>query len=198
MAGKPQPGRCSLDWGQNAWFCGVSGMLRPVPSTIFTTATRFKFSFKAPQRVTHCAKLRECAEVLAVFHKAVATAKGTFEHRSCRTAIGTNKLASGGSKLGSSCWSFNSINRQSPRFRAFDKLAPTPEKEGTGHGMAIVKQIVKAHVGTVNAESDHATGSPSPLPSSGSIELSTPRALSGTLGLRMFLSLNLSMFCYGV
>lgn len=40
------------------------------------TPARFKFSFKAPQRVTHFAKLRGCAEVLAVFQKAVATAEG--------------------------------------------------------------------------------------------------------------------------
>ncbi len=40
------------------------------------TPARFKFSFKAPQRVTHFAKLRECADLLAVFHKAITTADG--------------------------------------------------------------------------------------------------------------------------
>jgi uncharacterized protein YecE (DUF72 family) len=36
------------------------------------TPVRFKFSFKAPQRVTHFAKLRDCAEVLGVFRDAIA------------------------------------------------------------------------------------------------------------------------------
>ncbi len=40
------------------------------------TPDRFKFSYKAPQRVTHFAKLCECAGVLAVFHKAVSVADG--------------------------------------------------------------------------------------------------------------------------
>src|SRR5437868_4569867 len=36
------------------------------------TPARFKFSFKAPQRVTHFAKLRDCAATLRVFRKAIA------------------------------------------------------------------------------------------------------------------------------
>ena len=36
------------------------------------TPEEFRFSFKAPQRVTHFAKLRDCAEVLGVFAKAIA------------------------------------------------------------------------------------------------------------------------------
>lgn len=36
------------------------------------TPARFRFSFKAPQRVTHFAKLRGCAEVLGVFRDAIA------------------------------------------------------------------------------------------------------------------------------
>lgn len=39
-----------------------------------TTPARFKFSFKAPQRVTHFSKLRGCAELLEVFHRAIAVA----------------------------------------------------------------------------------------------------------------------------
>jgi uncharacterized protein YecE (DUF72 family) len=38
------------------------------------TPERFKFSFKAPQRVTHFAKLRGCAELLHVFHEAISVA----------------------------------------------------------------------------------------------------------------------------
>ncbi len=38
------------------------------------TPARFKFSFKAPQRVTHFAKLRGCADLLKVFHKAIVAA----------------------------------------------------------------------------------------------------------------------------
>ena len=38
------------------------------------TPAQFKFSFKAPQRITHFAKLRECAEILTVFQKAVSSA----------------------------------------------------------------------------------------------------------------------------
>ena len=38
------------------------------------TPERFKFSFKAPQRVTHFAKLCGCAELLQVFHEAIAGA----------------------------------------------------------------------------------------------------------------------------
>jgi uncharacterized protein YecE (DUF72 family) len=38
------------------------------------TPERFRFSFKAPQRVTHFAKLRGCAEVLEVFAKAISVA----------------------------------------------------------------------------------------------------------------------------
>src|SRR5260221_8736871 len=36
------------------------------------TPDRFKFSFKAPQRVTHFAKLRDCTETLEVFSAAVS------------------------------------------------------------------------------------------------------------------------------
>jgi uncharacterized protein YecE (DUF72 family) len=38
------------------------------------TPDQFRFSFKAPQRVTHFAKLRGCKEVLAVFAKALTPA----------------------------------------------------------------------------------------------------------------------------
>lgn len=38
------------------------------------TPERFTFSFKAPQRVTHFAKLRGCAELLTIFHKAIVAA----------------------------------------------------------------------------------------------------------------------------
>ncbi len=38
------------------------------------TPARFRFSFKAPQRVTHFSKLRGCAELLQVFHAAISTA----------------------------------------------------------------------------------------------------------------------------
>lgn len=38
------------------------------------TPERFKFSFKAPQRVTHFAKLRKCGEILHVFQNAIAPA----------------------------------------------------------------------------------------------------------------------------
>jgi uncharacterized protein YecE (DUF72 family) len=39
------------------------------------TPAEFRFSFKAPQRVTHFAKLRGCAEVLGVFAKAISVAE---------------------------------------------------------------------------------------------------------------------------
>ncbi len=38
------------------------------------TPARFKFSFKAPQRITHFAKLRGCGELLQVFHQSLAAA----------------------------------------------------------------------------------------------------------------------------
>ena len=38
------------------------------------TPTRFKFAFKAPQRITHFAKLRDCAEFLKIFQAAIAPA----------------------------------------------------------------------------------------------------------------------------
>jgi len=38
------------------------------------TPAEFRFSFKAPQRVTHFAKLRGCAEILEVFAKAITEA----------------------------------------------------------------------------------------------------------------------------
>ena len=36
------------------------------------TPVDFRFSFKAPQRITHFAKLFECAEILSVFEEAIA------------------------------------------------------------------------------------------------------------------------------
>jgi uncharacterized protein YecE (DUF72 family) len=39
------------------------------------TPAQFRFSFKAPQRVTHFARLRGCAEVLEVFAKAISVAE---------------------------------------------------------------------------------------------------------------------------
>jgi uncharacterized protein YecE (DUF72 family) len=38
------------------------------------TPARFRFAFKAPQRVTHFAKLRGCREVLTIFDEALAVA----------------------------------------------------------------------------------------------------------------------------
>jgi len=38
------------------------------------TPARFKFSFKAPQRVTHFARLRGCADLLGIFHHAISVA----------------------------------------------------------------------------------------------------------------------------
>src|SRR5258708_7541359 len=39
------------------------------------TRAEFRFSFKAPQRVTHFAKLRGCRELLEVFGQAIAIAE---------------------------------------------------------------------------------------------------------------------------
>jgi uncharacterized protein YecE (DUF72 family) len=39
------------------------------------TPARFKFSFKAPQKVTHFAKLRDCAETVSHFHGVVSALK---------------------------------------------------------------------------------------------------------------------------
>jgi uncharacterized protein YecE (DUF72 family) len=51
----------------------------PAASTILKwtglTPAAFRFSFKAPQRVTHFSKLRDCAEILKVFAKAIAVAE---------------------------------------------------------------------------------------------------------------------------
>ena len=38
------------------------------------TPLHFKFSFKAPQRITHFSKLRECKEILGVFHQPLSLA----------------------------------------------------------------------------------------------------------------------------
>jgi len=38
------------------------------------TPAQFKFSFKAPQRVTHFSRLRDCGEILEVFQTAIAAA----------------------------------------------------------------------------------------------------------------------------
>lgn len=52
----------------------------PAEKTILSwssaTPPRFKFAFKAPQRVTHFAKLRGCAEILGIFHAAISSAGG--------------------------------------------------------------------------------------------------------------------------
>ncbi len=37
-----------------------------------TTPAHFRFSFKAPQKVTHFAKLRDCAQTMAFFHEAIS------------------------------------------------------------------------------------------------------------------------------
>jgi len=37
-----------------------------------STSARFKFSFKAPQKITHFAKLRDCGGTLRVFREAIA------------------------------------------------------------------------------------------------------------------------------
>jgi uncharacterized protein YecE (DUF72 family) len=56
----------------------VNYTFRRIPSattmTNWAVATpeRFKFSLKAPQRVTHFAKLRDCAETLRYFHQVVS------------------------------------------------------------------------------------------------------------------------------
>jgi len=42
--------------------------------------------------------------------------------------------------------------------KVFDKLATDPEREGTGVGLTIVKQIVEAHGGTVSADNAHDSG----------------------------------------
>src|SRR4051812_556209 len=58
----------------------VNYTFRQIPSekTIVNWSTgtpaRFKFSFKAPQRVTHFAKLRNCGELLQIFQEALAKA----------------------------------------------------------------------------------------------------------------------------
>lgn len=46
---------------------------KTVENWISATPAAFRFSFKAPQRVTHFAKLRGCEEVLEVFERAIAT-----------------------------------------------------------------------------------------------------------------------------
>lgn len=42
--------------------------------------------------------------------------------------------------------------------KVFDKLATDPEREGTGVGLTIVKQIVEAHGGTVSADNAQGSG----------------------------------------
>jgi signal transduction histidine kinase len=42
--------------------------------------------------------------------------------------------------------------------KVFDKLATDPEREGTGVGLTIVKQIVEAHGGSVSAENAQGSG----------------------------------------
>ena len=42
--------------------------------------------------------------------------------------------------------------------KVFDKLATDPEREGTGVGLTIVKQIVEAHGGSVSAENGQGSG----------------------------------------
>ncbi len=56
----------------------VNYTFRRIPSattmTNWAAATpeRFKFSLKAPQKVTHFAKLRDCADTLRFFHQVVS------------------------------------------------------------------------------------------------------------------------------
>ena len=40
------------------------------------TPEQFTFSFKAPQRITHFAKLRDCSATLKSFHQAITAMKG--------------------------------------------------------------------------------------------------------------------------
>jgi len=45
---------------------------KAIQSWASSTPDHFKFSFKAPQKVTHFARLRDCGETMQFFHRAIA------------------------------------------------------------------------------------------------------------------------------